>query len=64
MKYSDEQIDLFLSTSGVELTPEQKEVFKKCINHRKEDGRLYINMGRYNHRAYFESFVKNMRGEL
>lgn len=32
MKYSDEQIDLFLDMMGVELLPYQKEIFKKLVN--------------------------------
>ena len=54
MKYTDEQIDTFLNTMGVKLLPYQREMFKKCVNHDPKDGILFINMGRYNGRAYFE----------
>lgn len=41
MKYTDEQIDTFLETMGVELLPCQRELFKKYINN---DGPIYITM--------------------
>ena len=61
MKYTDEQIDTFLAAQEIKLLPGQRELFKKCVNHQKEDGILYINMGRYNHRAYFKSLVKEFK---
>lgn len=64
MKYTDEQIDAFINAVGVELMPYQRELFKKRVNHQKEDGILFINMGRYNRRAYFKSLVEKMREEL
>ena len=61
MKYTDEQIDTFLDSMGVKLLSGQRELFKKCVNHQKEDGKLYINMARWNDRSYFKSMVEKFK---
>ena len=60
MKYTDEQIDLFLNSMGVELLPGQRELFEKIVNN---DGPAYFCPARQMGRAHMVTILNAIMNE-
>lgn len=61
MKYTDEQIDLFLDKMGVELLPGQREMFKRIVN---EEGQVYYYPARQMGRAHMITILNAFMNEV